>query len=276
MSDDAIYLRTRALVGAELQAITYREFLPVLLGPNAIAPYRGYDRSANAGIENEFSTGAYRFGHSMLSATLMRLDGDGQVIPQGNLSLADAFFHPQIIIDTGIEPLLRGLCTQVSQEIDAQVVDPVRNFLFGPPGAGGLDLASLNIQRGRDHGLPSYNGTRVAWGLVPAASFADINPDPAVQAGLASVYDSVDDVDLWVGGLSEPHVAGGHVGETFRVILVDQFTRLRDGDRFWYQSYLRPRLVRRIERQTLARIIRRNTTIGGEIGTDVFQAPVAP
>ena len=71
-------------------------------------------------------------------------------------------------------------------------------------------------------------------------------------------------------------MGGGHVGETFRAILVDQFTRLRDGDRFWYQSYLRPRLVRRIERQTLARIIRRNTTIGREIGTDVFQAPAAP
>ena len=64
----------------------------------------------------------------------------------------------------GIAPVLRGLAAQVQQSVDTQIVPDVRNFLFGPPGAGGLDLASLNIQRGRDHGLSDYNSMREASG----------------------------------------------------------------------------------------------------------------
>ena len=114
-----------------------------------------------------FSTAIYRFGHSMLTPELLRLDNDGNVIEAGNLSLRDAFFAPDEIVSNGIDSLLLGGASQLAQEIDTQVVDDVRNFLFGPPGAGGFDLASLNIQRGRDHGLPDYNQARVDMGLEP-------------------------------------------------------------------------------------------------------------
>jgi hypothetical protein len=149
----------------------------------------------------------------------------------------------------------------------------VRNFLFGPPGAGGFDLAFLNIQRGRDHGLPRYNQARVDYGLAPKSTFADISSDLVLQARLAAAYPSPDDLDLWVGALAEDHVNGGLVGELVFTILKDQFTRLRDGDRIWYQSYLPRALVRKLENQTLARIIRRNTPIAGELQPDVFLVP---
>jgi hypothetical protein len=149
----------------------------------------------------------------------------------------------------------------------------VRNFLFGPPGSGGFDLATLNIQRGRDHGLPGYNEVREAFGLTPAATFADINPDADIQAALAAAYATPDDVDVWVGGLSEPHRSGAVVGETFFEILKDQFERARDGDRFWYQSYLPQAFVFLVEESTLSRIIRRNTRIGRELQADVFRVP---
>ncbi len=96
--------------------------------------------------------------------------------------------------------MLRGLARQRAQEIDPFVVDAVRNFLFGPPGAGGFDLAALNIQRGRDHGLPSYNQARVEYGLAPVQTFADLTTNPAVQARLASVYATVEEVDALGGG----------------------------------------------------------------------------
>ena len=111
---DQIYQRARRIVGAQMQAITYNEFLPVLLGPGAIAPYSGYDPTVDASIRNVFSTALYRFGHSALSPTLLRLNASGSVIPAGNLPLRRAFFAPDLIIDEGgIEPLLRGLSRQV-------------------------------------------------------------------------------------------------------------------------------------------------------------------
>ena len=270
LSDDEIYERARAIVGAEMQAITYNEFLPVLLGRGALRPYRGYRPQVNAGIENVFAAAAYRLGHSMLSSSLLRLGANGRPVAQGNIALASAFFNPAAVTGLGIDPYLRGMASQRAQELDNQVIDDVRNFLFGPPGAGGFDLASLNIQRGRDHGLPGYNQVRADYGLPRAASFAVISASPAVQAKLAAVYASPDDVDVWVGGLAEDHVPGALVGPTFFAILRDQFERLRDGDRFWYESYLPQDMVRMVRDQTLARIIRRNTSIGPELQPNVF------
>jgi hypothetical protein len=271
LDDDGIYYRARAIVGAEIQAITYREFLPRLLGPHPLTPYHGYDSSLDPGVVNSFSTAAYRVGHTLLSPTLLRLDANNQSI--GDLDLSQAFFNPTEISGPGIEPYLRGLAKQIPQEVDCYLVDGVRNFLFGPPGAGGFDLASLNIQRGRDHGLPRYNQVREDWGLARKSSFADVTSDSGLQARLAAAYASVDDIDAWVGALAEDHVNDGLCGELVFTILQDQFTRARNGDRFWYQIYLPPSLVRMVEQQTLARIIRRNTPIGKELQPEVFLVP---
>lgn len=237
MSGEDVYQAARKIVGAEMQVITYKGFLPALLGDGAVAATGTYDANIDAGIGNEFSTAAYRLGHTMLSSTLLRRGGNGQMIPDGDLALKDGFFNPtRITNEGGIDPLLKGLSSQAAQEIDVKVVDDVRNFLFGPPGAGGFDLASLNIQRGRDHGLADYNTMRQSFGLAAVANFSDITSDASVQAALASVYNDVDEIDPWVGMLAEDHVAGGSVGETLAAIVSDQFNRLRDGDRFWYEN----------------------------------------
>ncbi|MCP3905933.1 MAG: peroxiredoxin [Planctomycetes bacterium] len=270
LTGDQVYEHARAIVAGEMQAITYREFLPILLGPGALPPYEGPCPEVNAGIANVFATAAYRVGHTMLSAQLLRLDASGAEIGSGHISLAGSFFNPGEIEEHGIDAVLRGLAAQTAQDVDVYIIDEVRNFLFGAPGSPGFDLASLNIQRGRDHGLPGYNQVRQDFGLDPVTSFAGITPDADVQVALAAVYPDVDEIDAWVGMLAEPHVPGALVGETLRVVLADQFRRLRDGDRFWYRSYLSPSMVQMIEEQTLARIIRRNTDVGGELADDVF------
>ncbi|MCB1057556.1 MAG: peroxidase, partial [Acidobacteria bacterium] len=275
LDDEEIFQYAKAIVVGELQAITYREFLPALLGPDAIAPYQGYRPGVDASISNLFATAAYRFGHSMLSPQLLRLDADGEESAEGNLSLASAFFSPQEITANGIDSVLRGLASQKAQEIDTQLVDEVRNFLFGPPGSGGFDLASLNIQRGRDHGLPRFNQVRRDLGLRPYERFGQLNPDPKVVARLRAVYRRVEDIDAWVGGLAEAHAPGALVGPTWRRVLADQFRRLRDGDRFWYQAYLPESWVKLVEDQNLARIIRRNTGIRGELPNDPFHVAEA-
>jgi len=272
LTDEQIYQRARRIVMAEMQSVTYNEFLPVLLGKKALARYRGYNPAVDSRIMNEFSTAAYRLGHSLLSPQLLRLDAKGDAIAQGHLALRDAFFSPQRLAgEGGIEPILRGLAAQVCQNIDIFVIDDVRNFLFGLPGQGGFDLAALNIQRGRDHGLPRYNAARTAMGLAARTDFSQLSADPAVVGRMAAAYVRVDDIDLWAGGLAEDHVPGALVGELFHAILKRQFEALRDGDRFWYQNILNRDEQRNVEMSTLARIIRRNTDIDKELPDEVFQ-----
>ena len=157
MTGDQIYEIARKIVGAQMQVITYNEFLPKLLGPRAIEPYAGYDPDINSSIANEFSTAAFRVGHTMLPSRLLRVSADGR---QAQVSLADVFFRPSQLETHGISPFLRGLVLLPAEEVDLMVVDEVRNLLFrgvGRPGVRGTDLAALNIQRTRDHGLASFN-----------------------------------------------------------------------------------------------------------------------
>lgn len=268
--DEEIYQFARMIVAAEMQAITYREFLPVLLGRDALPPYQGYRANVRADISNEFGAAAFRIGHSMLSPNLLRIDEDGNEVEAGHLSLAGAFFNPALIEEEGIDSLLRGLASQQCQELDEKIIDEVRNFLFGPPGAGGFDLASLNIQRGRDHGIPGYNAVRRGLGLRPALTMNDISENTEIVAKLEGLYESPDHLDLWSTSLCEEDVAGSMVGPTYQHILVDQFVRLRDGDRFYYEGALPSEIVDLINEQSLAVIIRRNTGIDDELPDNVF------
>jgi peroxidase len=271
LTGEQIYQQAREMVAAEIQAITYFEYLPILLGENALPPYQGYNDRIHAGIANLFSGAVFRYGHSALSPQLLRLNRRGQAIEAGHLPLREAFFAPdKLSTDGGIEPILRGLATQVCQQVDNYLIDDVRNFLFGAPGSGGFDLASLNIQRGRDHGLPGYNAVRAAYGLARKNSFADVTSDAGKQAALASVYASVDDIDLWVGGLSEDTLPGALVGELIQVVLAEQFAALRDGDRFYFAGHLDRRRADEVRRTRLSDIIRRNTNIGNELQDNVF------
>ena len=118
------------------------------------------------------------------------------------------------------------------------MVDDMRNVLFPIGRRDGLDLAAMNIQRGRDHGLPDYNRARdylgftrelqLVW-LQPKRkphtlkllmslaykNFSELTDDPEIVKTLSEVYTSIDDMDLWVGGLLEKKKPGSSIGETF-------------------------------------------------------------
>jgi hypothetical protein len=265
-TDEQLYQAARQMVIAELQAITVNEFLPALLGNNSLRRYSGYKSSVNATISNEFSTTAYRFGHSLLDGELGRLNNDGtQAAPP--ISLARAFFNTSVFDAAlpnhagDIDPFLKAAASGNAQEVDIRLVDEVRNFLFGAPGQGGLDLASLNIQRGRDHGLADYNQTRVSVGLPRVTSFAQITSDTTVQEQLKQAYGSVDEIDLWVGALAEDHQPGSSVGPLTQRMLVEQFTRLRDGDRLWFQNIFGGQQLDKLEGTRLSEVIKRNTSL---------------
>ncbi|NCC22822.1 MAG: peroxidase [Alphaproteobacteria bacterium] len=262
-SADRLYENARAIVTGEVQSITVNEFLPLLLGGDGIGPYKGFDPGVNPQVSLEFNTAAYRFGHSLLSPDLPRLEENGDVIPEGNLSLRDAFQGPANLIETGVDPLLRGLAASDSQELDEKIIDGVRNFLFGPPGEPGLDLASLNIFRGRDHGLPDFNDVRESLGLEPYKSFSELTDDPELAGELESAYGDIARLDLFVGGLIEDNQGDSLLGPTFHRIVDDQFTRIRDGDPWWYESTLAEDQIEAIEETRLSDVITRNTDIRG-------------
>ncbi len=258
LSDEAVYQKARAWVIAELEAITYNEWLPTILGPAGLNAYHGYLPHVNPGIANEFSTAGFRVGHSMLGDDVEFLGDDGLEITE-QVPLSAAFFNPILLADFGIDSVLKYVVSDPASEIDNTIVNSVRNFLFGPPGAGGFDLASLNIQRGRDHGLADYNSARVAYGLPAVTSFAQITSNAALRQELQALYGTVNNIDLWVGMLAENHVPGGNTGPLVARIMVDQFTRIRDGDRFWYERTYSGAALHQLRNTTLADVIRRNT-----------------
>jgi CshA-type fibril repeat protein len=237
LTADQIFEAARGRVGVLVQAVTYNEFLPLLIGEDALPEYDDFNPNVNPAISLEFSTAIYRLGHTLLSPSIHRLNEDGSTIGIGHLALRDAFQsagRAQLDL-TGVDPILRGMSTTKSQELDTFVVEDVRSFLFNAGGGTfGSDLAALNIQRGRDHGLPTLNEMRIELGLGAHTSINQITTDQEVRDKLSAAYGGdVDKIDLWVGGLAEDAVGGGMVGETFRLVLIDQFTRLRDGDFFW-------------------------------------------
>jgi peroxidase len=190
-----------------MQSITYNEYLPTLLGVDALPEYGGYDVTVNPGISRIFSTAAFRLGHTQLSTEIVRLDSDGTVIPEGNLTLADSFFPGSGALQiAGIDPILRGLAASASQQVDTETISDLRNLLFGfGPAASACDLFAINIQRGRANGLADYNTIRASFGLERVQHFAEITRNLEKQAALEALYGSVDNIDA-VGGGSETRI----------------------------------------------------------------------
>jgi peroxidase len=241
---DKLYEMAKAITTAEMVNITYSEFLPHLLGKDAIAPYHGYDPTVDARITEEFEGAAYRFGHSIVSDEISAISNIGAFTSEQ--TLAESFFEdPAAFEATGADGLLRHLSGDLANPLDTHLVDGLRNLLVDPP--AGIDLAAINIQRAHDLGLGTLNQTREALKLTPYTSFDQISSDPETTAALEEAYGSVDAIDLWTGGLAEDHVAGSVIGPTFGKIIGDQFTALRDGDRYYFEN-------QNFDRQTLNEI----------------------
>jgi len=171
----------------------------------------------------------------MLNNRIMRIDENGEPFEGFDLALSDTFFRPETITEHGgLDHVWRGMSAQVAREYDPFLVDAVRLMLFGPPlNAVGMDLAALNIQRAREHGIDDYNDLRAGFGLARHNTFPEITSNRQVQLDLHALYGDLDFIDPWTGALSED-IFSGTVGQLAFTVLDDQFTRLRDGDRFHY------------------------------------------
>ena len=266
--EDKLYQEARAIVTAELANVTYTEFLPKLVG-DRIDPYTGFQPEVDATISVEFAGAAFRFGHSIVSGDTERIDNAGNVAGPAEIPLRKTFFMAPDDFNAfgGADGFLRHLAAEASQTMDVRIVEDLRNFLFDPP--VGMDLAAINIQRGRDLGLGTLNETRQVLGLEPYTTFEQITNDAATVAAMKTAFGTPDNVDLWTGGLAEQHARGSLLGATFTTIIADQFERLRDGDPFYFENALDPADVRMVKNTTLSDIITRNTD-ATNMQADVF------
>ncbi|HPK09948.1 MAG: T9SS type A sorting domain-containing protein [Saprospiraceae bacterium] len=261
-NDERIYQEARRWLIGYIQNIVFNEWLPAM-GLD-LPEYNGYNPNINPGIMNEFSAAAFRIGHTLINTNILRLTRNGETVSQGNINLKDAFFNPLAILNVGgLDPYFQGMATQVQQDMDTKVVNDVRNFLFGSPAAGGLDLVSININRGRERGLPSLNKLRLGMGKPAHKTFLSLTGNQQLADVLESVYKDVNFVDPWVGMLAEKKINGALMGELMMHIIRTQFRNLRDGDRFYFENeeLFTEEDIAKIKATTMRDIIMRNTDI---------------
>lgn len=281
---DKVYQEARKIVGAEMQVITYDHWLPIVLGSNVhrdLGKYKGYNPDLNPSISNVFATAALRFGHTLINPVLQRFDENFDPIIEGNLSLRNAFFAPWRLVDEGgVDPLMRGMfiipakLKTSTQNLNSELTEQ----LFYNAHAVALDLAAINIQRGRDHALPPYTKWREYCKMSDVNTFDDLANEISnseVRERLKELYGSVHNIDVFVGGILEDQVEGGKVGPLFRCLLLEQFGRLRDGDRFWYENLaiFKADQLRQLKRTSLARVLCDNGDNIDTIGENVFLLP---
>lgn len=229
-NDERIYQETRKILTAMYQHIIYSELLPVLVSPEVAKLYEldplvnryfyQYNPNKYPNVANEFSTAAYRFGHTLVRPYFTQADNKYQQTSQ-RTSLDDTILNTNPIFKTGADAYIRGCLFDGHNKYNTHFNDYLANRLFELQSTPTSEtkrysLPALNINRGRDHGLRSYNDYRALCGLNRARKFKDlynIPKDPRRQ--LRNVYLDVNDIDLYIGGISENNLKGGVVGATF-------------------------------------------------------------
>jgi hypothetical protein len=264
-----LFEAARAITEAEWQQVVYDEYLPKLIGQNAIKDYKGYKANVNPAVINEWTTVAFRFGHDQSSNVFRTLAENGASTGAFSLGQSFALANAAQAIRTSdsMDEWVRGQLAHHTQEIDGKIVDGNRNALFGIPGAT-VDLNVFDIARARDHGVGNYNVLREGLGLKTHATFEafakDNKLDAATLGALKDVYgNNINKMDSLVGGLLEKNHRDSQLGETFTRLTVMQFENLRDGDRLYYENRFKGNadILREVESTSLADIIARTSGI---------------
>ena len=240
-----IYEEARKIVIAILQHIFYDEWLPKIID---LPAYSGYDANVNASVRHALATAAFRFGHTLVRNNFERLDNQYNPTADGPLSIRASFFNNLPIVETGIEPIMYGLMGNNSdaEDFDNTFSESIGRRLFlRPEDAGFQNLAALNIQRGRDHGLQNYTEYRDLCG-IPLASQSGSNPftkfsntitNPKILEDLQSAYGNLDNhIDLFPAAIAESNDGDKLLGRTFGCILSRNFDEIRKGDRFYFEN----------------------------------------
>uniref|UniRef100_U3DM51 NAD(P)H oxidase (H2O2-forming) n=1 Tax=Callithrix jacchus TaxID=9483 RepID=U3DM51_CALJA len=247
--DEELFQHARKRVIATYQNIAVYEWLPSFL-QKTLPEYTGYRPFLDPSISSEFVAASEQFLSTMVPPGVYMRNASChfQGVINRNSSVSRALRvcnsywsreHPSLQSAEDVDALLLGMTSQIAEREDHVVVEDVRDFWPGPLKFSRTDHLASCLQRGRDLGLPSYNKARAALGLPPITRWQDINTalswsDDTVLEATASLYNQdLSWLELLPGGLLESH---GDPGPLFSTIVLDQFVRLRDGDRYWFEN----------------------------------------
>ncbi|KAK6025338.1 heme peroxidase, partial [Ostertagia ostertagi] len=231
-NQDRVFQETRKIVGSVIQVITCTKSFFHADTSNSmsrlVTAVWQYNPSVNPGVLNEFASAAYRL-HGMIQESYPLIGPNMEV--RGRVPFLDGVGRIERVL-SAIDAVYRGFIATPARS-PQRITSSVTERLFG-----GSDMATINIQRGRDHGFPSYNEYRKLCQLRPVTSFNEWPEvtEKAVRERVAQLYRTPDELDLYVGGILEEPIEGSLVGPTFACIIAEQFVRLRDGDRFYFEN----------------------------------------
>ncbi|XP_058521328.1 dual oxidase 1 [Ochotona princeps] len=247
--DEELFQNARKRVIATYQNIALYEWLPSFLQKTP-PPYAGYRPFLDPSVSPEFVAASEQFFSTMVPPGVYMRNASchfqGPVNQNagvsGVLRVCNSYWsrkHPSLRSAEEVDALLLGMASQIAEREDHMVVEDVRDFWPGPLKFSRTDYLASCLQRGRDLGLPSYTKARAAVGLPPLTHWPDINPalfgsNDTVLKATATLYNQdLSRLELLPGGLLESH---GAPGPLFSAIVLDQFVRLRDGDRYWFED----------------------------------------
>lgn len=230
-SDEKVYQTTRRIVIAEYQNIVYSEYLPALLGKHLSELFdlpsyeNGYFNRHQADlypqILNEYTAGCGPIWQAFFNSKQSMADPDLFKIYDKPISF---FLFNNNHYKRSINETLRGSLIDPTLglgrlSINNYLNDWYWNDMYSNDSKRWSSPA-LDIQRGRDHGLPGYNKYRKAVGLSEAKSFDEFkNIDKWALKKLKSVYACPDEIDLFVGLMSEMPIRGGLLGASAASII---------------------------------------------------------
>ncbi|KAG1939411.1 dual oxidase [Pimephales promelas] len=246
-SDEELFQNARKRVIATFQNIAFYEWLPAYMGKQ-VSSYPGYQKHVDPGISAEFEAAAVRFGLTLAPSGVYKrnrtchyksaVNNDDSKSP--GLRLCNTFWNrnnPNLQSSQDVDELIMGMASQITEREDNVIVEDLRDYMYGPLRFPRSDAVALSIQRGRDFGLPSYNQIRAALNMRPVNSWEEINPklnNTQLLRELAELYENdTSRLELFVGGLLETEEGPGPV---FSAIFLDQFERIRNADRFWFEN----------------------------------------
>ncbi|NWW88131.1 DUOX2 oxidase, partial [Rhynochetos jubatus] len=243
-SDEDLFQHTRKWVIATFQSIVLYEWLPALLGRH-VPEYKGYQQHLDPSLSPEFVAAAGQFLATMVPPGVYKRDRSCQFQrvpgPSGSfpaVRLCNSYWSRkstrlQQAEDMDVDNLLLGMSSQIAEREDNIVVEDLQDYWYGPLKYSRTDYVASWLQRGRDLGLPTYNQAREQFGLKPLQNWSDLAPhlDQQVLGKVAALYaNNTAGLELLPGGMLEVD------SSLFSAIILDQFVRLRDGDRFWFEN----------------------------------------